>query len=105
MSKKNTTPETQVASTEVPTVTKVTPVNERKFVLAVDRPQVKSKQASTVLDILAASQDPMTIEEIAPLAEAKGLKAVGGVTPSVRYHLHHMTKEGITKVVNPTIIL
>ena len=104
----------QIKSTEVSTentvtaapVIRNTAVNERKYKLAVERPQgIKSKQASIVLDILAASSEPLTINEIAPIAAEKGLTAVGGVAPSVRYHLHHFTKDGITEVVNPTFVL
>jgi hypothetical protein len=108
MSKKNIATETIVetaAPTVAPTI-KNTPVMERKFKLAVERPQnLKSKQASIVLDVLCASEDPMSISEIAPIAESKGLTAVGGVLPSVRYHLHHLTKDGVTEVVNPTITM
>jgi len=87
-------------------VIRATAVNERKYKLAVERPQgIKSKQASIVLDILAASAEPLTIKEIAPVAASKGLNAIGGVEPSVRYHLHHLTKGGITEVVNPTFVL
>lgn len=100
MSKKITNPTVETTN-EVST--KVTPVNERKYALSVDRPQVKSKQASIVLDILAASSEPLTIDEIAPIASDKGLKAVGGVAPSVRYHLHMLTKDNVTHVTNPTI--
>ena len=66
---------------------------------------IKSKQASIVLGILAKNDRPMTIKEVAAEAAPAGLKAIGGVEPSVRYHLHHLTKDGITKVANPTFIL
>ena len=44
----------------------------------------------------------MTIGEMTPLADSKGLVAIGGTGPSVRYHLHHLVKLGIAEVVNAT---
>jgi hypothetical protein len=107
MSKKSVIAPVESSSNQIAEVKiKSTPVMERRYMLLGERPlNVKSKQGSIVLDILAGSTDPLTIEEIAAVAEEKGLKAVGGVTPSVRYHLHHLTKDGVTTVTNPTITL
>lgn len=73
----------------------VTPVNARRYTLAASAPlTAKGKQRQIVLDILRAAEKPMTPEEIAPIATSKGLTAVGGVLPSVRYHLHHLVLLG-----------
>jgi hypothetical protein len=45
----------------------------------------------------------MTIAEIAEQATTLGLIAVGGVTPSVTYHLHHMKLAGEVRVTNPLV--
>lgn len=100
----NVVAETPVTATAEPVI-RTTPVNERQYKIKGDKPALKSKQASIVLDILAASEGPMTIKQIAPIAGEKGLLAVGGIEPSVRYHLHHLTKAGITEVKNPTIVI
>lgn len=87
-------------------VSKVTAVEDRLYKLAGDVPTgMKSKQASIVLSILKSADGPMKIADVAPLAEKAGLVAKGGVEPSVRYHLHHLTKGGVTEVTNPTFIL
>lgn len=76
---------------------KVVPVNDRRYVL-VSNPStpVKGKQRQIVLSVLNEQKRPMTVEEMTPLCEEKGLTAVGGVGPSVRYHLHHLTLLGHT---------
>jgi hypothetical protein len=85
-------------------VIKTTAVTDREYTIA--KPEkiglVKSKQASIVLAVMQTRKQPMRIKEVAAEAAKLGLKAVGGVEPSVRYHLHHLTKAGITKVENPT---
>jgi hypothetical protein len=74
---------------------KVTPVNARRYTLAASAPLVaKGKQRQIVLNLLRAATNPMTPEELAPLADAAGLYAVGGTLPSVRYHLHHLVLSG-----------
>jgi hypothetical protein len=99
------TENTNAAVAPVEVVEKKTPVNERKYELAKpNAPQAfKGKQRQIVFDLLLASKAPRTIAEIAKDAAAKGLTAVGGIEPSVRYHLHHMTLDGVTKVTNPII--
>jgi hypothetical protein len=97
---------TEKATTE-PKI-KETPVEERKYRLteANDNAELKfrGKQRQAVYQALRElKNEPSTISEVAQIAEALELKAVGGTEPSVRYHLHHMTKDGITEVVNPTI--
>lgn len=89
---------------------KETPVEERKYRLteANDNAELKfrGKQRQIVYQALRElKNEPSTIAEVAQIAEALELKAVGGTEPSVRYHLHHMTKDGITEVVNPTITI
>lgn len=89
---------------------KETPVEERQYRLTEvnDNAEVKfrGKQRQAVYQALRElKNEPSTIAEVAQIAEALGLKAVGGTEPSVRYHLHHMTKDGITEVVNPTITI
>jgi hypothetical protein len=101
MKKTETTPVAEVLA--APT-TKSTPVEERKYALVESTAKsFKGKQRQIVFDILLANQKEMTIDEIAAIAEEKGLRAIGGVVPSCRYHLHHLTKDGVTKVTNPTI--
>ena len=91
-------------ATAAPTV-KQTPVFDRQYKLKGTMPQgLKSKQGSIVLEILAAAAEPMTIKQIAPIAEEKGLNAIGGVEPSVRYHLHMFKKSDIVEVINPTFV-
>jgi len=95
-------------------VIKQTPVEERKYELAPPATNDKGetvevkfrgKQRQAVYDAMKELARPALISEVAALAESKGLTAVGGVEPSVRYHLHHMTKDGFTVVTNPTITI
>lgn len=95
-----------LASTEATTSTtkmKDTPVNERFYKLVNGPVNAKGAQRRIVIDILATHENPMTALEVSKLAEAQGLKAVGGVLPSCRYHLHHLVLLGIAEVVNPKI--
>lgn len=90
-------------------IEKVTPVPERKYIVSAavteNESKFRGKQRQIVFDLLKASTEPMTIEELTPLAEEKGLKAIGGVEPSVRYHLHHLAKDGLVEVTNPKILI
>jgi hypothetical protein len=89
-------------------VIKVTPVEERLFELAVDpsvEQKFRGKQRQITFDSLKSSPVPLSIDDIAKIAEEAGLKAKGGVAPSVRYHMHFLTKDGFTKVTNPTIVI
>src|SRR6185312_10953093 len=93
----------ETAKQNVETTTKSTPVSERQYKLVAMPAVIKGKQRQIVCGILNESKKPMTIAEITPLAEKAGLKAIGGVAPSVRYHLHHMVLLKIAEVTNPTI--
>ena len=94
--------ETTAATIETPKV-KSTPVMERQYVL-VANPSItpKGKQRQIVLKALNSTTDPQTIEQITKFATAEGLQAVGGIGPSCRYHIHHLVKLGIAKIVNPS---
>jgi hypothetical protein len=59
--------------------------------------------AQIVLTILGAAGGPIEITEVTKLAETAGLRAVGGVGPSVRYHPPPPHLLGVTAVVNPTV--
>jgi hypothetical protein len=65
----------------------------------------RGKQRQIVYNVLLELGEASTIAQVAEVADKLELKAVGGTEPSVRYHLHHMTKDGITEVVNPTITI
>jgi hypothetical protein len=78
-----------VAPTSAAT-TKVTPVELRRYTLVGSPQPAKGLQRQIVINLLAAATSPVTIADLAPLASAAGLRAVGGVAPSVRYHLHHL---------------
>lgn len=89
-------------------IIKDTPVDERKYELLTkdgEPEKFRGKQRQIVYNILREAKEPMSIKQIAPLATKAGLTATGGVEPSVRYHLHHMTTDAITKVVNPKIVI
>jgi hypothetical protein len=74
---------------------KVTPVLARSYAAtATLAATYKGKQRQIVASILRAAEQPLTPEQIAPMAEAAGLTAVGGVLDSVRYHLHHLVLLG-----------
>lgn len=102
---KSTPASTAAATTVEESKIKQTPVEERRYKLTeAGKPMsFKGKQRQIVFDILLASKNPLKITEVAKLAEEKGLRAIGGVEPSCRYHLHHLTKDGVTSVENPTI--
>jgi hypothetical protein len=96
-------------TTNEPEITK-TAVDDRLHKLTAETVKNKElkfrgKQRQIVLDVLRNSPDAMTIAQVAKLAAKAGLNAVGGVEPSVKYHLHHLTKDGFVEVTNPTTIL
>lgn len=103
-------PKTAPVKAEKPAepVIKDTPVDERRYDL-LDRKsepaKFRGKQRQIVYNILRESTEPMTIAQVVPLATKAGLTATGGVAPSVKYHLHHLTKDLVTKVVNPRITI
>lgn len=98
------TPKAEV--TTEPKAPKSTPVNDRLYTLkAAPSIPPKGKQRQIVLKVLADSEEPMTVGQVAKLATELGLTAVGGVEPSCRYHLHHLVKLGFAEIVNPTISL
>jgi len=113
----NTTPE-QVVTIEEPKAEvkaepvlkeKTTPVEDRIYAI-VTEPQTpfKGKQRQIVfgtLKDLTSGDEAMagaTIAQVTAVAKKVGLVAKGGVEPSVRYHLHHLTLLGFTKILNPT---
>lgn len=65
-------------------------------------------QKALVAKALGAYSTPKTLEEIVRKVEANGeykIKAVGGVTDSVHYHLRCLVKDGlITELVPPAPI-
>lgn len=74
---------------------KVTPVLARTYsATATLAPSYKGKQRQIVATILRSSKVALSPEQVAKQAEAAGLTAVGGVLPSVRYHLHHLVLLG-----------
>lgn len=95
---------TPVAATKTISVAVDTPVMDRKYtVMARTSLSFRGVQRQIVYNILLASTEALTIAEITPIAEANGLKAVGGVLASVRYHLHYMVKDGHgVHCTNPT---
>jgi hypothetical protein len=89
-------------------VIKETPVEERQYRLVTTEGEpmkFRGKQRQIVYNVLLELGEASTIAQVAEVADKLELKAVGGTEPSVRYHLHHMTKDGITEVVNPTITI
>lgn len=97
------TPKTETAAP----VIKQTPVEERLYELVPRDEEVKfrGKQRTIVYNALKAIGIPLNIKDCAAMATEAGLSAVGGVEPSVRYHLHHLTNDGYTRVTNPTITI
>ena len=71
-------------------------VEDRTFQVAESCPTAwKGKQRQIVVDILKSDKDrAWTLTEIVTLANEKGLTAVGGVTDSVKYHLHQLVLLG-----------
>jgi hypothetical protein len=111
----NQKPEAEVVTVETPktetTVTsekpKNTPVMERQYQI-VAAPSITPKGKQRQIVIAALQVDPQrgfTVKEVAEFATKAGLSAVGGIEPSCRYHLHHLTKLGIAKILNPTTSL
>ena len=94
-----------VLATPVAPVIKVTPVEERLYDIVPSEAEIKfrGKQRTIVYEALKSIGMPLNIKDVASIASEKGLIAVGGVEPSVRYHLHHLTLDGFTSVTNPTI--
>lgn len=103
MTTKNETPKPAA----VETTTKATPVNDRQYKLVAE-PSIapRGKQRQIVLAALkSAAGKPMNVKQVAEYATKAGLTAVGGIEPSVRYHLHHLGLLKIAEVVNPTIVI
>jgi len=99
-------PKAEKTKVDAPAEPKVTPVEERLYELVIkdgEPKKFRGKQRQIVYDVLRASAVPLTIAQIAKVATKMELTAVGGVEPSVRYHLHQMTTDGDTRVTNPTI--
>jgi hypothetical protein len=94
-----------------PIVTNTVPTEKIKTTGPNDRQYIKNERTPTtargtqrqiVLNILNAADKPLTATEIWPMAEHAGLKASGGVFPSVKYHLNLLKKENLVDVVNQT---
>ena len=82
---------------------KPTPVNERLYkIVKPSTMPFKGPQRQIVYDALAGSSEPMSVDAVVKIATAKGLRAVGGIGPSCRYHLHHLVLLGFVEVTNPT---
>jgi hypothetical protein len=81
-----------------------TPVDDRLYELAngIVGHSFKGKQRQITFNSLLSLNRPVTIKEISELAGEWGLIAKGGVIPSVRYHLHHLEKDGFVRITNPT---
>jgi hypothetical protein len=60
----------------------------------------KGAQRIIVLDLIRSAGRPMSVEELSPLAAAKGLTANAGVTASVAWHLHQLANDGVVKLLN-----
>lgn len=88
-----------------PEAPKQTAIEDRLYTLASfdgEPMKFRGKQRQAVYESLLELKAPSTIAQVAKLAAKKGLEATGGVEPSVRYHLHHMTNDGVTVVTNLT---
>lgn len=90
----------------VETATKSTPVNDRVYKL-VAAPSIpaKGKQRQIVIAAFGDGKSNKTVAEVTKFAEENGLYAVGGIAPSVRYHLHALALLKIVEVVNPTMVI
>ena len=98
-------PTTTTAAPVVEKVTKSTPPAERRYQL-VAAPAIppRGKQRQIVINALAQDKDrAFTIDEVTDFATKAGLTANAGVKASCMWHLHHLNKLGIAKIVNPTI--
>jgi hypothetical protein len=77
------------------------PVSERLYrLISAPSTPPAGKQRRIILEVLSAAKESLGVDQISAIAEAKGLEAVGGVTPSCRYHLNLMVKENIVEIVN-----
>lgn len=99
--------ETPVVETPKEPESKITSVEDRLHKITDQKEEVKfrGKQRQIVYDSLKSSPVPLTIKDVSLIATENGLTAVGGVEPSVRYHLHHLTKDGYVEITNPTFLL
>jgi len=95
----------QTTTTAVEKTTKNTPPAERRYQL-IAAPAIAPRGKQRQIVIAALAQDPnreFTIDEITKFATTAGLTANAGVKLSCMWHLHHLSKLGVAKVVNPTI--
>jgi hypothetical protein len=93
----------KAAETKAESKTIATAPDNRQYIKNAKTPiSAKGKQRQIVLDILNAATKPMTAVEIVPIADAKGLFAVGGTLPSVKYHLNLLKRMGEVEIVNAT---
>ena len=101
------TPKPAVAAVkpEEPKAPKSTPPAERRYQL-IAAPAIAPRGKQRQIVIAALSQDKdraFTIEEVTSFATAAGLTANAGVKASCMWHLHHLQKLGVAKVVNPMV--
>lgn len=85
---------------------KIVPVLTRSYSLTTSVLPVssyKGKQRQIVVQTLLDSKIPMTPEQMVGPCTEKGLTAVGGILPSIRYHLHHLTLLGHTVWSSPEV--
>lgn len=89
---------TNVETTKVAVV----PVMSRNYIItSVPATAPKGKQRQIVLTILSRENRPMSVTEVAAIWTAEFAhinQPVDGVLNSVRYHLHHLTKDGVTSI-------
>ena len=94
---------------EAPTgpVVKQTAIEDRLYEVVPSETEIKfrGKQRQQTYDALKSSPQPLNIKDISTITAELGLTAKGGVEPSVRYHIHHLAKDGFVLCTNPTFIL
>lgn len=100
------TPKTTVEAPTAPTV-KTTAVDDRLYVVVPSETEIKfrGKQRQITYEVLKNSSEPIGVKQVAVIAEDLGLTAKGGVEPSVRYHIHHLAKDGFITCTNPTFLM
>ena len=99
----------EVVAVETPTAptVKQTAIEDRLYEVVPSETEIKfrGKQRQQTYDALKSSPQPLNIKDTSAIAAELGLTAKGGVEPSVRYHIHHLAKDGFVLCTNPTFIL
>ena len=98
------TPKPSVETTATEMKTKTTAPAERRYqLIAAPAIPPRGKQRQIVINALAQDKDrAFTIDEVTEFATKAGLTANAGVKASCMWHLHHLNKLGVAKIVNPT---